>query len=113
MVLVLALRWLKSSVHCYSSPEMCYANKDEVTGRIWRLSPCPRLPIKVNLPRGHPTLLSIARVTGEVSRQRVAYFFPFASHCWLGAPGSRGRQGAGLCRGTSIVSTTIPLDRQC
>jgi hypothetical protein len=34
------------------------------------------------------------------------------SNC-VGAVGSRGRQGAGLCRGTPIVSTTIPLDRLC
>jgi hypothetical protein len=41
----------------------------------------------------HPTLLSIAGVPGEVSRQQVACFFPVASHFWLDDAGSRGRQG--------------------
>ena len=26
------------------SPEMCYATKDEFTGRVWSFSPCPRPP---------------------------------------------------------------------
>ncbi len=70
------------------SPEMCYANKGEVKGSVWSLSPCPRHPSSnVDPPRAHPTPLSIAGVTGEVSRQRVACFFPGASHSWLGAPG--------------------------
>ena len=45
----------------------------------------------------HPTLLSVAGVAGEVSRQRVACFFPVASHSWLGAAGPRGRQRARRC----------------
>jgi hypothetical protein len=44
-------------------------------------------------PGLRPTPLSIAGVTGEVNRQQVASFFPVASHFWLGAAGSRGRQG--------------------
>src|SRR5712692_6062108 len=76
---------------------MCYVNKDEVSERVWSLSPCPRHPsISVDPPRAHPTPLSIAGVLGEVSRQRVASFFPVASHCWLGTARSRGRQGARL-----------------
>jgi len=31
----------------------------------------------------------------------------------LGAAGSRGRQGARPCRGTLIVSATMPLGRPC
>src|SRR5438876_12400211 len=56
---------------------MCYPTKDEVIGSVWSLSPCPRHPsINVDPPRAHPTPLSIAGVPGEVSRQRVASFFP-------------------------------------
>jgi DNA-binding XRE family transcriptional regulator len=29
---------------------MCYATKDEVTGSVWSLSPCPRPPISVDPP---------------------------------------------------------------
>src|SRR6266567_7126541 len=76
------------------SPDMCSANKDEVTGRVWSLSPCPSPPQSAWTRRQpHLTPLSIAGVPGEVSRQKVACFFPAASHCCLGAAGSRGRQG--------------------
>ena len=44
----------------------------------------------------HPTPLSVAGGPGEVSLQKVASFFPVASHGWLGAAGSRARQGARL-----------------
>jgi hypothetical protein len=93
----------------FRSP-MCSPTKGEVTGRVWSLSPFPRHPpINVDPPRAHPTPLSITRVAGEVSRQKVAFFFPVASHSWLGAAGSRGRQGARPCRGTPIMSATMPL----
>ncbi len=38
-------------------------------------------------PGLRPTLLSIAGVTGEVNRQKVACFFPVASHSWWVPPG--------------------------
>jgi hypothetical protein len=57
------------------------------------------------------TSTSIAGVAGEVSRQQVASFCPVASQCCLGAAGSRGRQGGLRCRGTPIMSATMPLDR--
>ena len=66
------------------------------------------LPAAWTRRQPHPTPLSIAGVAGEVSRQRVASFFPVASHSWLGAAGSRGRQGSRPCRGTPIVSATLP-----
>ena len=50
----------------------------------------PDPPIKVDPSRRHPTLLSIVRITGEVSRQRVACFFPFASHYWTQSGGPCG-----------------------
>jgi len=53
------------------------------------LRPAPDPPLSVDTPTAHPTSLSIGRVPGEVSRQQVAYFFPVASHSWLGAAGSR------------------------
>jgi hypothetical protein len=28
---------------------MCYANKDEVTGSVWSLSPCPSHPYELNI----------------------------------------------------------------
>jgi hypothetical protein len=66
---------------------MCFAIKDEVIGSVWSLSPCPRPPLSVDPPTARPTPLSIARVAGEVSHQKVASCFPVASHCWLGAAG--------------------------
>src|SRR5438105_12062463 len=99
---------------------MCYATKDEVKERVWSLSPCPRPPNQrrsassaTQSPGLRPTPLSIAGVPEEVSHQRVACFFPVASHSWLGAAGLRGRQGARPCRGTPTVSATIHLGRSC
>ena len=72
------------------------------------LRPAPDPPLSVDPPTAYPTSLSIARVPGEVSRQQVAYFFPVASYSWLGAIGSRARQGARPGRGTPIVGATLP-----
>jgi hypothetical protein len=60
---------------------ICYPNKGEVKGRVWRLSPCPR-PSKQRGPASSAsnTSTSIAGVPGEVSRQQVACFFPVASY---------------------------------
>jgi hypothetical protein len=83
--------------------------RTRVRGNVWSPAPFPGHPsIRVDPPQSHPTPLSIAGVPGEVSRQRVASFFPIASHCWLGAAGSHGRQGARPCRGTPIVRATMP-----
>jgi len=105
-----SLHLLRSAVlESFRSP-MCSPTKGEATGRVWSRSPCPRLPKSTWTRRQpHPTPLSIAEVLGEVSCQRVACFFPGASHCCLGATGSHGRQGARPCRGTPIVSATLPL----
>ena len=101
---------LRSAVlESFRSP-MCSPTKGEVTGRVWSLSPCPRHPpINVDPPTAASTTSQYNWSAGEVSRQRVASFFPVASHCWLGAARSRGRQGARPCRGTPIVSATMPL----
>jgi len=65
------------------SPGMCPATKDEVTGASGVFCSVPDPPISVDPPRVHPTPFSIWRVPAEVSRQRVASFFPVASHSWM------------------------------
>ncbi len=82
------------------SPEMCYATEEEVTGRVSQHAQTP--PINVDPPRAHPTPFSITGVPGEVSRQRVASFFPFASHSWLGAPGHE--EGKEQTHATALLS---------
>jgi hypothetical protein len=46
----------------------------------------PRHPSSnVDPPRARPIPTSIVGEPGEVNRQKVACFFPVASHSWLGA----------------------------
>jgi hypothetical protein len=46
----------------------------------------PKTPLNQREPAASASIpTSIARVPGEVNRQKVACFFPVASHSWLGA----------------------------
>ena len=59
-------------------PMLTPCSQDEVSGRVWSRSPCSRPSISVDPPTARPTLLSVAEVPGEVSRQQVASFLPVA-----------------------------------
>src|SRR5215469_17347754 len=43
------------------SPEMCYANKDEVTGGVWSRSPCHSPPISVDPPTAASNTSQLSR----------------------------------------------------
>jgi hypothetical protein len=73
------------------SPERCSAHKDARERERLESFAIPRTPlnqcgpasIATQSPRLRPPPLSIAGVMGEVSHQRVACFFPVASHSWM------------------------------
>src|SRR5712691_8764386 len=91
---------------------LCY--EDEVTQESLERHTIPQtLHQSVDPPRAYPTPTSIAGVLGDYSRHKVTCCFQIASQCWPGAGGSRGRQRGHRCRGTPIVSETIPLGRSC
>ncbi len=75
-------------------PTCALLSRVQLEGASGVVRPAPDPLISVDPPTAatqspglRPTPLSIAGVAGEVSHQKVASFFPVASHCWLGAAG--------------------------
>ena len=80
-----------------------------IVGQSGVVRPAPDPQATWTRRQPHPTPPSIAGVTGEVSRQQVACFFPAASHSWLGAAGSPRRQGVGIptCTGFPAMAMAV------